>query len=312
MTQNRMGRGLRALMGAAAPAMEPTAGSHLPIERIKPNPHQPRKVFDSQDLAELAQTIKDRGVLQPVVVRPIANGNYELIAGERRWRASQLAGLQEIPVVVRQDVNDREMLILALVENVQRRDLDAIEKARGFAELATSGATQDEIATWVGMNRASISNFIRLLDLPEDVQQLVSRGHLKMGHARALLGLLDQEKQRRLAVEVVKKGLSVRQTEDLVQRMRPSGAPPVAPLEEGAEGAEGPASSEASPKASSEPPRPAWVGSVEKRLRERYGLTALIRHTPSGEGKLEFAYRSEDELQFLLEELGLGEDQLPR
>ncbi|MBL8899685.1 MAG: ParB/RepB/Spo0J family partition protein [Planctomycetes bacterium] len=308
MTQNRMGRGLRALMGAATPATEPTAGSHLPIDRIKPNPRQPRKVFDPQDLAELAQTIKDRGVLQPVVVHPIGNGDFELIAGERRWRASQLAGLQEIPVVVRQEVNEREMLILALVENVQRRDLDAIEKARGFAELASSGATQDEIASWVGMNRASIANFIRLLDLPEDVQQLVSRGHLKMGHARALLGLLDAEKQRRLAVEVVKKGLSVRQTEDMVQRLRPSGAPAIASADENAEAEVAPSSAA---KARTDA-GPVWVGSVEKRLRERFGLTVGIRHTPSGEGRLEFSYRSEDELQFLLEEFGVGEDQLPR
>jgi ParB family chromosome partitioning protein len=293
-------------MGAAAPAAElaPTT-SHLPIERIKPNPQQPRKVFEPQDLADLAQTIKDRGVLQPVVVRPIANGNFELIAGERRWRASQLAGLQEIPVVVRQEVDDREMLILALVENVQRRDLDAIEKARGFAELSRSGATQDDIAQWVGLNRASVANFIRLLDLPEDVQQLVSRGNLKMGHARALLGLADPEKQRRLAVEVVKKNLSVRQTEDLVQRTRPSGPPVAKP--EVVDSGESPVD-----RPASEAPRPVWIGTVEKRLRERFGLSVAVRHSASGEGRLEFAYRSEDELQFLLEELGVGEDQLPR
>lgn len=302
MTQNRMGRGLRALMGATAPNAEPSSPSQLPIERIRPNPHQPRKVFDPQDLADLAQTIKDRGILQPVVVRPTENGNFELIAGERRWRASQLAGIKELPVVIRQHVDDREMLILALVENVQRRDLDAIEKARGFAELAASGTTQDEIAQWVGLNRASIANFIRLLELPEDVQQLVSRGHLKMGHARALLGISDPEKLRRLAVEVVKSGLSVRQTEDLVQRSRPQ-----AQASSAAAGSLNTAS-----EARSGQGAPAWISAIEKRLRGRFGIDVGLRHQSSGAGKLELRYESEEQLQQLLQRLGVGEEQLPR
>lgn len=306
MTQNRMGRGLRALMGATAPGTEsnqPSQPNQLPIERIRPNPHQPRKIFDPQDLADLAQTIKDRGILQPVVVRPTDNGNYELIAGERRWRASQLAGMTEVPVVIRQHVDDREMLILALVENVQRRDLDAIEKARGFAELATSGTTQEEIAQWVGLNRASVANFIRLLELPEDVQQLVSRGHLKMGHARALLGLSDPDKQRRLAVEVVKHGLSVRQTEELVQRARTQS--PSASAQDGE--TKGPAQQRNASESST-----AWISSIEKRLRGRFGLEVGLRHQASGAGKLELRYESEEQLQALLDRLGVGEEQLPR
>ena len=215
--KNGLGKGLDALF--LDNAIDESAGSvsRLPINDIEPNRDQPRKTFDEEALGELAKSIADHGVIQPLLVRPMTDGSYQLIAGERRWRASRMAGLSEVPVVIR-EMSDSEAMELALVENLQREDLNPIEEARGFQLLMeTYALTQEQAASRVGKSRPAVANAMRLLLLPDDVLQMVETGVLSAGHARALLGLPQSEDIVALAKQIVEKGLSVRETERLVK-----------------------------------------------------------------------------------------------
>ena len=212
-----LGKGLDALF--LDNAIDENAGSvsSLPINDIEPNRDQPRKTFDEEALGELAKSIADHGVIQPLLVRPMTDGSYQLIAGERRWRASRMAGLTEVPVVIR-EMSDSEAMELALVENLQREDLNPIEEARGFQLLMeTYALTQEQAASRVGKSRPAVANAMRLLLLPDDVLQMVETGTLSAGHARALLGLPQSEDMVQMAKLIVEKGLSVRETERMVK-----------------------------------------------------------------------------------------------
>lgn len=224
-TRSALGRGLGALIPSAAPAdaaaaATPSAGLlEVEIDAIDPNPEQPRRRFDGEQLERLAQSIRQHGVLQPVVVRRNAD-RYELLVGERRWRASRAAGLTKIPAVV-SDAAPRERLTLALIENVQRHDLNPIELAHAYAGLAQAGLTQDEIGAQVGFDRSSIANTLRLLDLPRELQEDVELERLSTGHAKALLQLSNPERRRLLRDRIVSQGLSVRAAEEEARRLGP-------------------------------------------------------------------------------------------
>ena len=222
-----LGRGLSALMadvnmdvamgGADAPR---APDSTLPIERIFPNPNQPRRSFDPAALAELTDSIRAKGVIQPLIVRPSADGRYEIVAGERRWRASQAANLHELPVIIR-DFSDVEMLEIAIIENIQRADLNPLDEAEAYRQLMDKfGHTQEKIAEGLSRSRSHIANLLRLLNLPADVQDLVRTGALSAGHARALVGNAEASE---LAKQIVTRGLSVRAVEDLVRKPSESG-----------------------------------------------------------------------------------------
>jgi ParB family transcriptional regulator, chromosome partitioning protein len=212
-----MGRGLAALLtppelGGGERERESEL-RHIPVELIKPNPRQPRQEFDEGALLALAESVRERGVLQPVLVRPVPGGTYELIAGERRWRAAQLADSETVPAVVRPH-DDAESLELALIENMAREDLNPVEEARACALLVEElGLTREDVGRRVGRSRVAVSNLLRLLDLPDDVLDLLSAGHLTEGHGRALLLASDHDERRRLARSAVQEGWSVRQTE---------------------------------------------------------------------------------------------------
>ena len=256
----------------------------LDIDRLIPNPRQPRTVIDELKLDELAQSIRANGVIQPVIVRKspgaAATGSeqYEIIAGERRWRAAQRAGLLKVPVVVR-EVPDDKLLEVALIENIQRENLNPIEEAQAYRRLADDHRlTQDQMAIAVGKDRATISNYMRLLKLPVEVRNDVAAGSLSMGHARALLGLPDEAAQRRLARETVSRGLSVRETEVLVRR-------------------------ENEPAAVVEPVRPdANTRAAEEKLRLTLGTRVRIVRKGKG-GRIEVDFVNEDELQRIYEQL---------
>jgi ParB family chromosome partitioning protein len=280
--EKRLGRGLGSLLG------EPKGREDLldvELDRIEPNPHQPRKTLDPAGLEELSASIRSHGILQPLVVRNKGAG-FELIAGERRWRAARLAGLRQVPVVVRDEVSDQEMLELALVENVQRRDLDPIERALGFQALQEAlGLTQEAIAERVGLKRSTVTNHLRLLDLPQPVQDAVARGLLGMGHARALLGLADDKGRIRLMEQVVREDLSVREVEKRV-RDRAAGA---GKARSGAVGAK------------AESARPAWAGTLEQRMRETLGTKVSLQPQNEAKGRIVIDYYSRESLDRLLE-----------
>jgi ParB family transcriptional regulator, chromosome partitioning protein len=227
--RNALGRGLGALIPNAAPAVvqrsaaAESAPSEISVAQIGPNPDQPRRVFDAEQLERLADSIRVHGVLQPVVVRRVsgASDRYELVVGERRWRASQLAGLDAIPAIVA-DIDPADRLEVALVENVQRRDLNPIELGVAFQALADTGATQEEIGRRVGFDRSTIANHLRLLDLPRNYQEDVEAGRLSTGHAKALLQVTNLERRHQLRDRIVRDGLSVRATEELA---RPAARP---------------------------------------------------------------------------------------
>lgn len=212
-----LGKGMSALIYDNA--MEPTSGEsvRLSINEIEPNRDQPRKIFEEQALAELSASIKEHGVLQPLLVRPMADGSYRLVAGERRYRAARMAGVTEVPVTIR-EMTDEEESIFALIENLHREDLNAIEEAQGIKTLIdTFGFTQEEAAQKVGKSRTAVTNSLRLLNLPEDISALVRDGKISMGHARALLSFEDAAEASRVAHLVVKDGISVRDVERLAK-----------------------------------------------------------------------------------------------
>ena len=212
-----LGKGMSALIYDNA--MEPTSGEsvRLSINEIEPNRDQPRKIFEEQALAELSASIKEHGVLQPLLVRPMADGSYRLVAGERRYRAARMAGVTEVPVTIR-EMTDEEESIFALIENLHREDLNAIEEAQGIKTLIdTFGFTQEEAAQKVGKSRTAVTNSLRLLNLPEDISNLVRDGKISMGHARALLSFEDAAEASRVAQLVVNDGISVRDVERLAK-----------------------------------------------------------------------------------------------
>lgn len=278
-TERRLGRGLGALLSEPDGETRPT---ELEIGAIRPNPLQPRHHFDSESLAELRDSIRQHGVIQPIVVRRRADG-FELVAGERRWRASRLAGLTRIPAIVRENLDDRAMLELALVENVQRQDLDPIERAKAFEQLRrVLGMTQEQVADRVGLRRPTVANLVRLLELPESVQALVSGGQLTMGHARALLGAKDPTSQLELAKAAVAEHWTVRDVEARVrasERARPSGttgAPRAA--------------------AAAEP----WIPSVEERLKSALGTRVSVQPGAGERGQIVIDYFGRRDLDRLL------------
>jgi ParB family chromosome partitioning protein len=278
-----LGRGLSALIPAAAPPpaiaapRDPHRAHELDIDLLTPNPHQPRTEIHEPALEELAQSIRTNGVLQPILVRP-PGSPYQSGAAPRRWRGAQRAGLLKVPVVVR-EVPDDKLLQVALIENIQREDLNAIEAANAYRRLNDDmGLSQDAIATAVGKDRATVANYLRLLRLPVEVRQQLSSGALDMGHARAILALADEASQRRVAREVIRLGLSVRETEALVRR---EGAPRAAPA----------------PKRIDPNTRAA-----EERLRLAMGTRVRIIRRGNG-GRIEIDFGNEEELQRLFETL---------
>lgn len=225
----RLGMGLGALIGGEPEPPAPAAAAKpvespatMEINTIRPNPYQPRTEFDPKEIESLADSVKKDGLLQPVVVRPAGAGFYQIVAGERRWRAAKLAGLARVPVIIR-EVEDKKMLELALVENIQRRDLNPMEKARAFKQLMTlNGWTQEQLADSLGLGRPTVANFVRLLELPPEVQETVSRGTISMGHARALLTIAQRSTLMTLLKKIVTEDLSVRALEKLVASRPPS------------------------------------------------------------------------------------------
>jgi ParB family transcriptional regulator, chromosome partitioning protein len=219
MTRRALGRGLSALLSDSVSVVAPGEElQEVDIDLIDPNPDQPRLRFNEDKLNELAQSIRANGLVQPLLLRRGANGRYQIVAGERRWRAAERAGLSKVHAVVR-NIPDSKLLELALIENIQREELNPIEEASAYQRLIHNlGLTQDEVAQQVGKDRSSIANYLRLLKLPEDVQRMLEDDLISMGHARALLGLDTKDQIRRLANEVAEKKLSVRQTEQAVKR----------------------------------------------------------------------------------------------
>ena len=215
-------RGLGKGLGALIPQLEEDElkkTQELPISQIKVNPYQPRKEFDEASLQELADSIREHGIIQPLLVRSYKD-HYQLIAGERRWRAAQIVGLKFVPVVIR-DYNDQQMMEIALVENLQREDLNPLEEAEAYNKLIQEfGLTQEEVAQKVGKSRPAVANTLRLLQLPEEIKQLVAKNVISMGHARTILSLTDQELQHKVCKEIIEKNLSVRETEELVYSLQ--------------------------------------------------------------------------------------------
>ena len=308
MAKPALGRGLGALLGgspiakppsaaliskpasAPAPAPAPAAGERIhrvPISGVHPCPFQPRKNFEPEALKDLADSIREQGIVQPLIVRE-SGGKFELIAGERRWRAAQLAGLSEVPVIVRQ-ANDRDVLELALIENLQRENLNPIEEAQGYAQLVSQfQMTQEDVATKVGKSRTVVANSLRLLKLPAIVQSYVREGRLSVGHAKVILGLASEKQQLAAAERVLDDALNVRQTEALVTRLhsRETGQAPATPAAK---------------------PQNAQVSSLENQLRERLGTRVRLRYN-AGKGALEIAFFSDAEFERLLQILGVSPD----
>lgn len=284
MTRKVLGRGLSALL-SETPATTNEELREVDIDLIEPNNVQPRTRFDETQLEELAQSIKTNGVVQPILVRKTDGGRYQIVAGERRWRAAQRAGLQRIPSVIR-DVPDDKMLELALIENIQRQELNAIEEAYAYKRLIeTFNLTQETVAQRVGRDRTFVTNYLRLLRLPEDIQLLVEENKLSMGHARALLGIDDANKQREIARGIIERSLSVRDTERAVKR-----------LVAGGESDPPPASTP------SERTSDANTRAAESKLRRRLGTQVHILPNQSGEGgKIEVQYYNETDLQRVYE-----------
>ncbi|MCD7919952.1 MAG: ParB/RepB/Spo0J family partition protein [Clostridiales bacterium] len=214
------GRGLDALLGDGSTEPEQSGVLKLPIAKVQPNAAQPRKLFDSESLSDLADSIREHGILQPINVRQMASGYYQIISGERRWRAAREAGLEEVPVLVL-EADDREAMELGLIENLQREDLNAMEEAQGYDTLMKEyGMTQEQVAARVGKSRSAVANAVRLLGLPDNLQAMVEDGRLSAGHARAVLSVSDPTAQNRLAEEIDKRGLSVREAEHLAAKLR--------------------------------------------------------------------------------------------
>lgn len=279
-----LGKGLVSLMGEAnAEVGGPTPEATLPIASIKANPHQPRRNFDEAKLAELADSIKKNGVLQPLLVRKHGS-SYQIVAGERRYQAAKLAGIKEVPVVVR-EVSDDEVFQLALIENLQRADLNPIEEALGYKQLIDAQKlTQEELGKLLSKSRSAIANTLRLLDLPDEVQKLMEEGELSAGHARAILAVPTQEGRERLARKVIDEHLTVRQTENL------------APLFSGTETVRKPRT-----------PSPQSFKRAARQLRRFLDVGVKVRQV-RGKNKIEIEFKDEEELARILKAIESGHD----
>ncbi len=284
MTQvqkRRLGRGLAALIGddtsEEAVVQDARSLRHVPIELLHPNPNNPRKHFAEEDLESLAKSLKDKGLLQPLVVRPRADGSFEIVAGERRWRASQRAGIHELPVLIR-ELDDRETLEIALIENIQRSDLNALEEARAYRQLMDQyNYTQQQLADSIGKSRSHIANTMRLLSLPEAIQHQIENGKLTAGHARSLVAT---EYPAEMADQIIKLGLTVREAEDLARKN--SAAPNVKSF-----GSD----------------KDADTRALEKTLTEALGLSTSIKHKGAGGGSVQISYKSLDQLDDVIRKL---------
>ena len=286
--RSRLGRGLASLMGDVGVEAQPgerTARSQrkVPIEYVRANPRNPRKLFSEAELTELADSIRERGIIQPIVVRARGADNYEIIAGERRWRAAQRAGLHEVPVVVL-DVTDAEALELAIIENVQRSDLNPLEEASGYLSLANEyNHSQEDISKIVGKSRSHIANTLRLLHLPEKVKAYINSGKLTAGHARMLVGQSNAEE---LADQIVNQGLNVRQVEAMARKSaRQQGREAKRPGRLG---------------------KDADIEALEKRLSDALGLAVTIDHRTNGGGTLQVKYRTLEQLDDVIARLEQG------
>jgi len=307
MAKPALGRGLGALLGGAptaakpppsdAPASVPVA-THVPtidprervqrvaLGRIRPCPFQPRKDFTPDALRELADSIREQGIVQPLIVRDKGD-HFELIAGERRWRAAQLLNLPEVPIILR-EADDRAVLELALIENLQRENLNPIEEAQGYSQLIGQfQLTQEDVATKVGKSRAVVANALRLLKLSSTLQTYIRDGRLSVGHAKVVLGLANEKQQELAAERVIKEGLNVRQTEGLVAKLQERGT-----------GA-------AKPGSITPLTKDAHVANLENRIRERLGTKVHLRYA-QGKGGLEISFYSDDELERILQILGIN------
>ncbi|MCB1125780.1 MAG: ParB/RepB/Spo0J family partition protein [Verrucomicrobiae bacterium] len=303
MTKPALGRGLNALLGgaprtsaaASAPTPAPAAPSEppaadgirrVPLDQVQPCAFQPRRDFSTEELQELAESIREQGILQPLIVRRRGD-DYELIAGERRWRAAKLAGLNEVPALVR-EADDLKVLELALIENLQREDLNPIEEAEGYRQLAERfQLRQEDIAARVGRSRVSVANALRLLKLPDALQAHVRNGQLSVGHAKVILGLEVADRQTLAVDRVLRDGLNVRQTEDLVARLQ---APSARTAVGGRTG-------------SLSGPDP-HLGVLQERLQERLGTRVRLRYR-KGKGSVEIQFFSDDDLERVLELIGI-------
>ena len=284
MTQvqkRRLGRGLAALIGddtsEEAVVQDARSLRHVPVELLHPNPNNPRKHFAEEDLESLAKSLKDKGLLQPLVVRPRADGSFEIVAGERRWRASQMAGIHELPVLIR-ELDDRETLEIALIENIQRSDLNALEEARAYRQLMDQyNYTQQQLADSIGKSRSHIANTMRLLSLPEAIQHQIENGKLTAGHARSLVAT---EYPAEMADQIIKLGLTVREAEELARK-----------------------NSVAPETKSHSSEKDADTRALEKTLTETLGLSTSIKHKGNGGGSVLISYKSLDQLDDVIRKL---------
>ena len=280
-----LGRGLNAMLPKKEEVAPPKTGlDEIPIEFIQPGKYQPRTYFAEESIAELSDSIKAQGVIQPIVLRPIGHDRYEIIAGERRWRAAQLAGIEKIPAVIR-TVDDESALAMSLIENIQREDLNPLEEATALQRLIDDFQfTHQEVADAVGKSRSAVTNTLRLTQLALPVAEMLVAGDLEMGHARALL-TLEVNEQVAVAKQVVARGLNVRQTEELVRAaVKTTGATGVKPA------------------------RDADTRRLEQNLGQTLGQPVQIRHTKKGTGKLVISYSSLDELDGILSKMGYQEE----
>ena len=294
-----LGRGLDALLGSSleenrqqyTPAADAGGDTdsqlkNLPVEFLQRGKYQPRRDMHPESLEELADSIRNQGIMQPIVVRAVAENRYEIIAGERRWRAAQMAELDTVPALIR-EVPDEAAIAMALIENIQREDLNPVEEAVALDRLQREfSLTQQQVADAVGKSRASVANLIRLLSLEDEVRTMLERGDIEMGHARALLSL-DSKTQVEAARTVTGKGLTVRQTEALVKKLLTAPAP-----------------------GKPEPRDDGDLHRLEERIAEQVGLPVRVQHTAAGKGKITFAYSRLDELEGLLQKLNVesGDD----
>ena len=280
--KRRLGRGLAALIGddttEEAVIQDIRSLRHVPIELLYPNPNNPRKRFAEEDLETLANSLRSRGLLQPLVVRPRAEGGFEIVAGERRWRASQRAGLHELPVLVR-ELDDKATLEIALIENIQRADLNPLEEARAYRQLIEQyGHTQQELAEAVGKSRSHIANTIRLLTLPEETLEKIADGRLSPGHARTLIVSSEPDS---LANQIIDHKLTVRQAEDLARNV--ANGSKASPLNQ----------------------KDADTKAFEKQLTEALGLSVTIKHKDKVGGQVVIAYKTLDQFDEIVKKLGV-------
>ncbi|MDF2921104.1 MAG: ParB/RepB/Spo0J family partition protein [Paenibacillaceae bacterium] len=275
----RLGKGLDALIPSLS-VNDDDKVIEIPVTQLRANPYQPRKTFNEESIQELAASIKEHGVIQPIIVRTVLKG-YEIIAGERRFRASQLCGLTTIPAVVRK-FSDQQVMEIALIENVQREDLNAMEQALAYQALIDQfKLTQEELSMKVGKSRSHIANFLRLIQLPEEIKQYVSRGTISMGHARAIAGVKDDAKKKELASITIKQQWSVRELEEAIQK-----------LDEQKE--------KETPKQKNRKKDP-YMDEVEENLRSIFRTTVKIKAQQQNKGKIELSYYSKDDLERILE-----------